>query len=341
MWGWGSKPLYKDSPTPLFTSISTYSNPSSAICHLPDHVISWIIHLSEQQRTGWSQHPRVLVSPTLRAKETERQRDGGWGGERRGWGMKGIPGDEVLKSSPLLTVTGNRHTGAGTCCYQFFCSPVREWEEAEKEGSDKERGRERRRKRVREKGKGRWEGVCVCVCRRKTASLRRRRREKGGGWKELHGAVIFLSSWMLLFFFMALSIYCTDTPSSPGAGTGTRISTQPQNRGWIGPNKEPLRWQCVFLPGGRNASGFPRQAAACSVLSLESHPSSPLCAWAWERVGPCASVNVCVNVSERRIIVDVSVCAHSLPNLPGGERLSSSLDSKVRGGWLIFFGVFL
>lgn len=85
----------------------------------------------------------------------------GRGEERRGWGMKGIPGDEVLKSSPLLTVTGNRHTGAGTCCYQFFCSPVRQWEEAEKEGSDKERGRERRRNRVREKG--RWEGVCVCV----------------------------------------------------------------------------------------------------------------------------------------------------------------------------------
>lgn len=40
---------------------------------------------------------------------------------------------------------------------------------------------------------------------------------------------------------------------------------------------------------------------------------------------------MCVNVSERRILVDVSVCAHSLPNLPGGERLSSSLDSKVRG----------
>lgn len=89
------------------------------------------------------------------------------GGEGRGWGMKGIPGDEVLKSSPLLTVTGNRHTGAGTCCYQFFCSPVREWEEAEKEGSDKERGRERRRKRVREKG--RWEGVCVSVGERQRA----------------------------------------------------------------------------------------------------------------------------------------------------------------------------
>lgn len=64
--------------------------------------------------------------------------------------MKGIPGDEVWSSSPFLTDTGNllKNTQTDTCtrCYQFFCGPMREWEEAEKEGSDEEKGRERERR---------------------------------------------------------------------------------------------------------------------------------------------------------------------------------------------------
>lgn len=65
----------------LQASVHTATPPLPSAISL---TMSWIIHLSEQQRTGWRQHPRVLVSPTLRAKETERQRHGGWGGERRG-----------------------------------------------------------------------------------------------------------------------------------------------------------------------------------------------------------------------------------------------------------------
>lgn len=73
----------------------------------------------------------------------------------------------------------------------------------------------------------------------------------------------------------------------------------------------------MLLPGGRNASGFPRQAAACSVRLLESQPSSSLCCVyererEGERVCPCVSACVCVNVSERCIIsVCERVCAHS------------------------------
>lgn len=36
-----------------------------------------------------------------------------------------------------------REREKSTHCYQLFCSPVRECEEAEKEGSDRERERER------------------------------------------------------------------------------------------------------------------------------------------------------------------------------------------------------
>lgn len=97
---------------------------------------------------------------------------------------------------PLLTVTGNHlkntHTQIHTCtrCYQFFYSPMREWEEVEKEGSDKERGRERER------------GGRECVCERERDSVPEKERERGG-WKELYGAMIFSppgcclsSSWL-------------------------------------------------------------------------------------------------------------------------------------------------
>lgn len=88
----------------------------------------------------------------------------------------------------------------------------------------------------------------------------------------------------------------------------------------------------MLLPGGRNASGFPRQAAACSVLLLESHHSSPLCVRDRERVCPCVSVYVCVNVSERCIIVDVSVCAHSrFGSFPEERGSPLRWTAKVRG----------
>lgn len=54
-----------------------------------------------------------------------------------------------------------------THCYQLFCSPVRECEEAEKEGRDKER----------ERGKVRWEGVF----KRKRRQSKERKGERGDG----------------------------------------------------------------------------------------------------------------------------------------------------------------
>lgn len=236
---------------------------------IPDPAILGIMHWNEQQLTGWNHHPLVLMSLMLRVKGTEGRRLKGGGGGRK---VSQVMRCRRALLSSLLPETKNTHTHthpahAHKQSYQFFCRPMREWEEGKKEGSDKERGR--------------WEGVC-----RKPASLRGRGKEGGG---RMDGRSFMMGPWYSLltdaafFSTMALSQLCA---ASPGGTAGARGSTQPGSRRWISPNKEPLRWQRVLLPGGRNASGFPRQAAACSGLWLESQSFL---------------VSVCVSEGERRM----------------------------------------
>ena len=126
--------------------------------------------MTEQQHTGRTQRPRVRMSPTLRAKETEGER---WKAGREGGGeggrVKGIPGDEVSRSSPLLTVTGNpahMHTPLS-----ILLQPN------EGVGGGREGGEVIKRER------GRWEGERVCVSERERETASQSRRGRGGGWK--------------------------------------------------------------------------------------------------------------------------------------------------------------
>ena len=238
--------------------------PPSAV---PDPVIPRIMHLTEQQHAGRTQRPRVLKSPTLRAKEN-RGRDRG----RGRWKVSQVM--RCMEASSLLTVTGNQlkhththtHTHTYTHCYQFFCSPMREWEE-EKEGSDKEREGER------EGARERWEGVCVWEREREreTVSQSRRGRRRGG----MEGAVWgrdSLSSWMLSFLFMALSLLCTVTlcPQEqaplhrPALCHGAGDESAPTKSLWDGS-------VCFCLEGGTHQA-FPgkRQPAVCVRLRASS-----------------------------------------------------------------------
>ena len=150
--------------------------PPSAV---PDPVIPWIMHLTEQQHAGRTQRPRVLMSPTLGAKEN-RGRDRG----RGRWKVSQVM--RCMGASPLLTVTGNqlKHTHAHTHTLTAINSFAAQW------GSGRRRRREvikRERERERERG-GR---ECVCESERErereTVSQSRRGRRRGGDGRSCMG----------------------------------------------------------------------------------------------------------------------------------------------------------
>lgn len=301
--------LYRNSLTLCPPHSHTHKQQSLLPSAIYDPVIPWIMHLNERQ------HPRVLTSPTLLEKEMK----GGEVVERypRWWGVHLFFPCSHWK--PAL----NTRRDTCTCCYQFFCSPMWEWEEAEKKGSDKEKGRERRRRKKRA-----W-GRSMCV-RETRASQRRKMR---GGWKELYGAVIFspagwcLSSWWLCLSFVR-------SPCVPRS----RQPYTDQHR--AGDESAPTKslWDgsvCFCLEGGTHQA-FPgkRQPAVCARLRA-SPPHR--CVYERESAYVCVWEYVCADVSKWCITVYLSVYSRTLASNPSRRREALLFAGRQGKGDDFFF----
>lgn len=206
-----------------------------------------------------------------------------WRGQRdrdRGWGRrtKGIPGDEVLKSSPFLTVTGNQKYSHTNRAISSF---------AHQSGSGR---RQRRREVIKREGGGR---VCVESQQAWEGDEKKRRRREDGR-KELHDvALIFSPCGGCLFLYHGLVQALCSVPRRNRRCTVQHSArelemNQPQQRAFeMATCASAWREERIRLS---QASGSLQSALAWEPVL----PRRCVCEWGRKKDGSAVCVCVCV-----------------------------------------------